>query len=330
MSPDERLWRVLRGFISSWALVIAVQLRVADELADGPRTVEELASRVGAIPDLLYRLLRVLATEGVFVEREPRTFANTDVSERLRHDGGGWAEAVATYDAVLRGFTELPHAVRTGDPPFQRAFGIDYWAWLARNPEDEATFNRFMQHGVPRRVQVLGDVEWRDGDTVVDVGGGNGTLMVELLRKHPNLHGIVLERPEVAAEAERNIQAADLSDRCSVVRGSFFERVPSADAYVLARILHDWNDDAATEILRTIRAAAPGHARVLILDSVLDADGASEDAKWMDLVMLALVNGRERTADEWRALLASTGFTVVRTGEALVEAVPRGTRAGYP
>jgi hypothetical protein len=314
------VWRILRGFMGSWALFVAVQLRVADALADGPRGIDALAADTGANADVLHRLLRALAAEGVFAERGPRTFANTPASELLRDGASPWRDAVLTYGAVLRAFGELPHAVRTGETPFDRAAGIGYWEWLEREPELASTFNRLMQRGAEGRVELVAALEWGD-ETVVDVGGGNGALLVELLRRHPRLRGIVLDRPQVAEEAERRVAEAGLTERCEVVRGSFFDEVPVADAYVLAKVLHDWDDDAASRILGTVRAAAAEGARLLVVDDVLAEYGNDDGSTWSDLVMLALVGGRERTASEWRALLGRSGFEVTRVGEELVEAV---------
>ena len=152
-------------------------------------------------------------------------------------------------------------------------------------------------------------VAWQDGETVVDVGGGNGTLVIELLQRQPQLRGVVFDLPEVAAEAEARGEAAGLSDRCRVVPGSFFDEVPTGgDVYVLAKVLHDWDDAAAIRILTSVRAAAPDHARLLVIDSVVPDGNAPHPSKALDLVMLSLVDGRERGEDEWRQLLEVGGF----------------------
>jgi precorrin-6B methylase 2 len=321
MSDDDRIWRLLRGFMPSWALVVAVQLGVADALAGGPQRVEAIAAGAGADADLLGRVLRVLVSEGVFVEPERATFGNNDASELLREGRSSWPDAVRTYGAVMRAFGELPEAVRTGRTPFQRAFGIDYWQWLERNPEASASFNRLMQSGAQERVESVAALHW-EGETVVDVGGGNGTLLIELLRRHPRLRGIVLDRDDVVDEAQRRIAEAGLSERIDVVAGSFFDVVPRGDAYVLAKVLHDWDDEAAASILRAVRASAAAGSRLVVVDAVVDERG-DDDATWTDLVMLALVGGRERTEAEWRALLMRCGFEVTQATDELVEAVAR-------
>ena len=323
-APAECLWRLLRGPLASWALFTVVDLAVADELAArGPSAVEELAQQAGADADVLYRLLRTLATEGVFTEHEPRRFANTPSSELLCRGAGPWRDAVVVYGNVYRALAELPHAVRTREPMFQQAAGSDWWAFLEQNPVLGETFNQLMQGGARERVGLIADLDWEDGATVIDVGGGNGTLLIELLRLRPTLRGIVFDLPEVAREAEQRIDAANLGERCRVAPGSFFDAVPpGGDAYVLAKVLHDWDDEPAARILRNVRAAAPDRARILVVDAVVSPGNEPDDAKWTDLVMLALVNGRERSEHEWRSLLASTGLEVKRVSDQLVEAVP--------
>ena len=323
-APEEQLWRLVRGPLASWALFTMVDLGVADALAArGPTPVEELAQQTGADAGVLKRLLRTLATEGVFEEQEPGTFANTASSELLCRGAGPWCDAIVVYGSVYRALAELPRAARTREPMFEGIGGADWWTFLERNPALGETFNRLMQAGAQGRVGLLAGLEWREGATVVDVGGGNGALLIELLQRRPTLRGVVFDLPEVVREAEQRIDAAGLGERCRVVAGSFFDGVPpDGDAYVLAKVLHDWDDEPAARILRNVRVAAPAHARILVVDAVVSPGNEPDDAKWTDLVMLALVNGRERSEHEWRSLLASTGFEVERVSDQLVEASP--------
>src|SRR5919201_5291719 len=173
-----------------------------------------------------------------------------------------------------------------------------------------------MEQGKERRIEGFVPVAWRGDETVVDVGGGNGSRLVELLKTQPSLRGIVFDLPET----ERD-QAA-LGDRIEFVEGSFFERVPEGDVYILSTILHDWDDERATAILRTIRAAARPDSRLLILDQIVPPGNEPGGGKWLDLLMLALVSGKERSEAQWRDLLAAGGFKPVRFHEALIEAVP--------
>lgn len=312
LAPEARLWDLLRGARATRALALVADLRVADALAAGPRAVEDLAREVGADPDTLHRVLRALASDGVFAEDEHGVFRNTDVSDVLRR-GDGWGDFAHLFGGVWhRTVGELD--AMSPEPPFPRTFGTDFWSWLADNPDERAAFDRAMVQGSERRVERLAALDWRGDELVVDVGGGNGSLLVELLRRHQGLRGIVFDLPET------NRDEAALGDRIEFVSGDFFERVPLGDVYVLSTILHDWDDERATAILKTIRTAAPAGARLLVIDSVISPGNEPHGAKWLDLLMLALLGGRERDGAQWTALLADAGFEPVRIQDGLLEA----------
>jgi hypothetical protein len=312
-APEERAWNLLRGALGTRALALVSELGVADALEGAPRPLSEVANELGADPETLHRLLRALASDGVFVEQEPGVFSNTDVSELLRR-GGGWGDFAHLFGGVwYRAVADLD---ATGEPPFPERFGTDFWSWLAAHPDERAAFDHAMEEGKERRVERLAPVEWRGDETVVDVGGGNGSLLVELLRLHPGLRGIVFDLPETVRDE------AALGDRITFVAGDFFQRAPEGDVYLLATILHDWDDERAAAILRTIGAVAPAGARLLILDTVVQPGNEPHGAKWLDLLMLTLFGGKERTEPQWRELLAGGGFEPVRFHEGLIEAVP--------
>lgn len=311
--PDAVLWDFLRGAMTTKALGIVADLRIAERLVDGPRPVEDLAREAGVEADVLHRLLRALASDGVFAEEEPGVFRNTDGSELLRRPG--WAEFAHLFGGVFyQAVADLDRAARTGTATFPDTFGSDFWSWLGARAEERAVFDRAMAGGKERSAERLADLEWRDGETVVDVGGGNGTLLVELLRHRSELRGIVFDLPETDRDEDA------LGDNIEFVAGSFFERVPAGDAYVLSAILHDWNDERATAILRTVRTSAPHDARVLIVESVIPPGNEPNGAKWLDLLMLVLAGGRERTEREWRALLEGAGLEPVSVEDGLIEA----------
>jgi O-methyltransferase domain/Dimerisation domain len=312
VSPEQRLWDLLRGALATRALGLVADLRVADALADGPRPADEIAREIGADPDTLHRLLRALASDGVFAETEPGTFANTDASELLV-GGAGWGDFAHLFASVwLRTIGELD---ASGKPPFPELFGTDFWSWLAANPSERAAFDRAMEQGGERRIERLAAVDWRGNETVVDVGGGNGSNLVGLLERRPGLRGIVFDLPETVRDEEA-LRAAG----CSFVAGSFFDSVPEGDAYVLSTILHDWDDNSAAAILRTIRAAAQPGTALYLIESVVQPGNDPDGAKWLDLLMLALFAGRERDEAQWRTLLSGAGWEPVSLEDGLIEA----------
>jgi hypothetical protein len=313
-SPEERLWDLMRGALTARVLGVVAELRVADALAAGPRPVTEIARDVGADADTLHRFLRALASDGVFAEAQHGVFRNTEASDLLRRDGwddfahffgGLWFRTAAELDATTR------------EAVFPRLYGTDLWSWLAAHPDERASFDRAMEQGKDRRVERFAPVEWRGDETVVDVGGGNGSLMVELLRNNPGLRAIVFDLPETVRDE------ATFDGRIEFVAGNFFERVPLGDIYVLSTILHDWDDEHCIAILRTIRASAPDDARLLVLDSVVQPDNQPDGAKWLDLLVLALFAGRERDEAQWRALLSAAGFEPASIESGLIQATCR-------
>jgi hypothetical protein len=309
VSPEERLWNLLRGALATRALGIVADLQVAEALAGGARPVAELARDCGADADTLHRILRALATEGVFAEEELGVFRNTPPSELLR---SGWGSFAHLFGGVF--YRTLERLDASGGPTFPQIFGTDFWSWLAKHPDERAAFDAAMEQGKERRIDRLTELEWRDGETVVDVGGGNGSLLVGLLERHPGLRGIVFDLPETVRDESA------FPERLEFVAGSFFETVPRGDVYVLSTILHDWDDEHATAILRTINAAAPDDARLLVIDAVVPSGNDPGGGKWLDLLMLALLAGRERNEEQWRTLLHEGGFEPVAIEDGLIEA----------
>jgi O-methyltransferase len=298
----SELWDFLRGALMTKALAAVVDTGVPEALANGPRPVSEL----GGDPDTLHRLLRALASDGVFREIEPGVFEHTESSRLLL--GPGWSEFAHLFGGVFFDATTDLDA-STSEAPFPSRFGTGFWEWLADHPDERATFDAAMAGERDRAAERIASLEWREGEIVVDVGGGNGTTLVELIQRRPELRGIVLDLPETVRDE------AALGDRIEFVEGSFFESVPEGDAYILSGILHDWPDEDAARILRTIRTAAPQHARLLINESVIKPGNDADGAKWLDLLMLVLAGGRERHEQQWRALLEGAGWEPVRFPE---------------
>jgi hypothetical protein len=307
------LWDCLRGAMTTKALATAADLRIAQTLAGGPRSVEELARESGADPDALHRLLRALASDGIFAEQDPGVFRNTEASELLC--GDGWSEFAHLFGGVFYGAVgPLERAVQEGAPTFAETFGADFWSWLARHADERSKFDRAMAGGKGGTAERLAALDWRQDEIVVDVGGGNGALLAELVRRRPELRGIVFDLPET----ERSETA--LGDRIEFVAGSFFERVPPGDAYLLSAILHNWDDERAGTILAAIRAASPAGSRVFITESVIPDGNEPNGAKWLDLLMLVIAGGRERAEPEWRALLDGAGFEPVSIEDGMIQA----------
>jgi O-methyltransferase domain len=310
--PEQVLWDFVRGAMMTRALGIVADLRIAQTLADGPRDVDALASSAGVDADSLYRVLRALASDGVFEEREARVFANTAVSDALRDES--WTSFAHLFgDVFYDGIGDLDRAVREGRATFADTLGTDFWSWLREHPDDRRAFDAAMSGGKEQDVGALAELHWRDGEVVVDLGGGDGSLLKELLRHRPDLRGVVFDLPETVRD-ESSFPAG-----LEFVAGSFFESVPRGDTYVTSGILHDWGDDDVARILHTVRTNAPSGARFVAVETVLTDGNEPGGAKWLDLLMLIL-SGRERTEPEWRTLFETSGFTVERVANRLIEA----------
>ncbi len=310
MNPEAIIWDALRGALVTRALALAADLGVAQALAAGPQSSAELAHERGVDADVLHRILRALASDGIFQETEPGVFGNTAASEVLARDGwddfahlfgGAWLPAVAALDP-------------SGEASFPRVHNNDFWKWLAARPAERAAFDRAMAQGWQGRLDRLERLDWRGDELVVDVGGGDGSLLFALLERHPRMRGIVFDLPETVRDEHL------LGDRCEFVEGSFFESVPRGDVHLLSTILHDWDDDSARRILATVRAAAG--ERLVALESVIEPGNAPDGAKWLDLLMLVIAGGRERTAEQWRVLLSHAGWRTTWVSGGVIEAQP--------
>ena len=295
------------------AIRVAATLRLADHLAAGLGTAAELAEAAGAHPDAVERLLRYLTARGVFTRTDAGRYGLTAVGQVLRSDHPARLRTGLDLEGIGRielAFTGLLHSIRTGEPAYPQVFGRDFWQDIAADPERRAGFATWMASDLPARSPaILAGYDWGSLGWLVDVGGGNATLLVALLSRCPQLRGTVLDLAENVGDARRALAEAGLADRGEAVAGSFFDPLPSgAGGYLLSLILHDWADEPAVAILRQCAEAAGESGRVLVVERT-GADGGSTHTG-MDLRMLALYGGRERRLDELTALAERAGLRV--------------------
>lgn len=325
----EQLWRLVNGHQASQAIHVAATLGLADLIADGPRSSDELAEATRSHPGALYRLLRALASVGVFREEDGRRFALTPVGEHLRSDARqslvGWA-AMIGRPYFRNAWTALGDSVRTGENAFRLVHGTDVWTWRSTRPDESAIFDRAMASLTGQVNRALIDAyDFGRFTTVVDVGGGNGTLLASLLAHCPSMQGVLFDQEHVVPGAGPVLEAAGVADRCRVVGGSFFEAVPDGgDVYVLKAIIHDWEDEEAAAILRACRRTG---GVVLVIERVVGPPNGDPAAKFGDLNMLVMPGGRERTRDEYAALFEAAGFrlageTPTASRWSVIEATP--------
>jgi hypothetical protein len=317
-SRPEVLRRMVLGYRVSRAIHVAAVLGIADLLADGPWGVDDLAAETGTHGPSLYRLLRLLASEGIFTEVAPRRFGLTPLAELLRADVPGSQHALAVWDGtacVWDAWGNVLHALRTGQSAFEHTFGQPHFAYLAEHPDKAAAFDAYMVEQTSRASRAILDAYDFSGlSTIVDVGGGRGALLAAILSAYPAANGILFDQPAVVAEASALLAQAGVADRCQVVGGDFFVAVPDGgDVYLLRLVLHDWDDERCVAILRTCRRAMAPEARLLVVEPLLPPGDEPSYGKYQDIQMLVMLpGGRERTEDEHRALLDAAGFRLTR------------------
>ena len=327
----SKLLPMIWGTHISRCVYVAAELGIADLLAGGPVTSAALSRATGTHEASLYRVLRLLAALGVLDEHQDRSFTLTLLGERLRSDAGAGMRSWATFTDDVCGlgpFEQFLDTVRTGVPGFQAAFGTDLFSYLGRHPEKAAIFDAATSERTAAFApSVAQTYDFSEIGTVVDVGGGKGTLLVEILRKHTHLRGTLFEVPGVVARAQAVLDAVDLGDRCEVQAGSFFETMPpGADCYILTNVLHDWDDAKSVEILARCRRAMARAGRVLIVERLIPGDASQAVPTLLsDINMLVLSGGRERTNAEFGELLAAAGL---RLGAVRPVAFPYGVIEG--
>ena len=332
LSPSERMIQLTSGHVIAQALYVVAELGIADRLATGPRESAALAQAVGVHAPSLYRVLRTLASIGVFVEHANQSFELTSLGKTLRSDVPGSVRAWALVNCGIswRAYGELLHAVQTGQPAFDRAYGMSVFDYTARHPEAMDLFGKMLIDFSSQEVAAIASTySLSDVNSIMDVGGGSGNLLAALLQANPSLHGTVFERPAAAEMAVQWLHAAGLSDRSDVLDGDFFESVPTgADVCVLSHVLHDWDEAHCLTLLTNCRRAIPPHGRLLIVETILPEPNKPSIGRLLDLIMLAnSPSGRERTVEEYRDLLEKADFRLERiiataSPVSVIEAVP--------
>lgn len=319
----DALRRMIVGYRLSRAISVAAELGIADLLAASPRDAGELAQATGTHAGALYRVLRLLASEGVFRERDDGRFELTALAEPLRSDAPASLRQRAIFDGLPCNWLpwgSLLHSVTTGEPAFPATFGSSFFEYLRQHPADAAAFDALMAEQTrPWSRAVLAAYDFSAAGTIVDVGGGYGALLAAILAAHAHVRGILLDLPHVVERARPLLADAD-ADRCTVVAGDFFDAVPAGgDTYLLKNILHDWDDERCVTILRNCRKAISAAGRLLVVEVIIPSGRGHRHVPhyghYFDLNMLVHLTGRERDEAEYRKLFDAAGFELSRVIE---------------
>jgi len=332
LTPQEAMFQIILNFWMSRGVYIIAKLGIPDLLKDGPKTTNELAAATTTHAPSLYRVLRALASVGVLKTADDGKFELTPMSEMLVTDAPGslrWFMVSELGEEHYPAWGNLMHSVKTGEIAFDNFFEMNVWEYFAKNPEKGALFNDSMS-GITAATNeaITSAYDFSGFRTLVDIGGGHGGLMTGILKKNPNLKGVVFDAPEVISGTREKIATAGLSDRCEIASGDFFQSVPSGgDTYILKWIIHDWDDEKSIRILRNCRQHMSADSRLIILDTVVPETDELDFSKFFDLNMLVMTGGKERTEAEFRQLLQSAGFKLLRViptelPTSLVEAQP--------
>jgi cyclopropane fatty-acyl-phospholipid synthase-like methyltransferase len=314
VSPGRELSGILLGNRVQQAVYVAAKLGIADLLCDRPRSVEDLARDAGAHPEALRRLLRALASFGVFAEDDAGRYSLTPIADLLRSGTRESKRAFALWSGGVsyRLFGALEYSVLTGKPAFDNLFGMEFFEYLEQNPDVGNLFDEFMSRQTAPMGSVLARYDLSGVETIVDVGGGRGELVAAVLGAHPKMRGVLIDREHAIEGAAKVLHTAGVADRCTTVCGDYMESVPPAgDAYLLKNVVHGLDDEAATRLLANCRTAMNNSGRVLLVEFVILPGNDPSPGKVMDLLMLVgSRGGRERTEQEFRTLLTASGFRV--------------------
>ena len=317
LTPQAAMFQIISGFWISRAVYIIAKLGIPDILKDGPKSTNELAAETNTHAPSLYRVLRALVSVGVLSGNDEGKFALTPLSETLVTDAPGsvrWFAVSELGEEHYPAWGNLMHSVKTGEIAFDNLYGMDIWKFFEQNPKNGALFNDSMSSLTAATNEAITSLyDFSSLNKLVDVGGGLGGLITEILKKNPQLKGVLFDTPDVISGARRKIEVAGLADRCETVSGDFFQSVPAGgDAYIMKFIIHDWDDEKSIRILRNIREQISSNSKLILVDCVVPETSEPHFAKFIDLNMLVMAGGKERTKSEFRQLLQSAGFTLLR------------------
>lgn len=315
--PDVILMQMLFGAQMQRSVCLASRLGIPDLLATQSQTAEELADKTGMYAPSLYRLLRTLASIGVFSETADRKFELTPISALLRNDAPGSVRDFAVMmgeDWIWQAWGELPYSVETGGVAHEKVQGMGSFEFFQKNEEVAKVFNAAMTNFTRAIIPaVIEGYDFSGVNRLVDIAGGHGLLLAGILKANPHLQGVLFDLPFVIEGAKEMLQKEDVSDRVELTSGDFFESVPvDADAYMMKHIIHDWDDESSIKILQNIRSAMNEKGKVLIIEMVVPEGNEPHPSKALDILMLVMEGGKERTKDEYRKLLDATGFKLTR------------------
>jgi hypothetical protein len=331
LPPPVALLNLTIGHWTAQAIFVAAKLGIADLLQQGPKSSGDLAQSAGVDARALYRLLRALASVGVFAQGTDGRFTLTPMAECLQSDAPGsmraWALMMGSY--AFQPWGELLHSVKTGETAFDHLHGMGFFDYLGKHPEHGRLFDESMTNfSGPEIDAIVSAYDFTGIDTLVDIAGGHGSLLGAILKANPGMKGVLADMPAVIEGARRHFEASNLADRCVVAPINFFESVPAGGgAYLMKHIIHDWDDARSTTILKNCHRAMAGKGKLLLAETVMLPGNDPEFGKWLDLAMLVYAGGCERTEAEYRDLLAAGGFRLTRivptqSPLSVIEAVP--------